>query len=268
VANATLRAELLAAYAAAKQMPESYFNGPLPGTLYYGYEPSTRTYWALARFSLTPAASLQAGVDMQDGGDTEVFMRPSGHSWKGTIVDIPGPCPGTLPAAVMTLWGLVPSGACVVVDASSPARATLANPLPVPNLPAGLYFGTILNVELELDGSGSILFEPETWQGASAPVSHSGHTVFLTLGPSTTTGYWVGNTASSSHEVTGHFDKTFARLVEEDMAPFTTQPYAGYVIDVAIPAGCTGACGEAASVTQFSSLTPTPANPDYTEPPS
>ncbi|MGA2836519.1 MAG: hypothetical protein ABSF84_07980 [Acidimicrobiales bacterium] len=265
-ASDQLRAELLTTFAASKQMPESYFTGPQPGTLYYAYLPSTRTYWALAHFGISSAAPSQTDVDMQDGGDVGVFSRRDGGAWTMTVGGEPFPCPGQIPDAVMTVWGMTPSGACEVADASSPSRSKLTNPAVTPDLPAGVYFGTLLSFDLHLDGTGSILFEPETWQGGSLPVSHSGDYYFLDFGPSTTAAYWVGSSAASSHEVTGHFDSAFAQVAENAMVPFATQPYSGYVIQATVPTGCTGACSELASITQFGPLTPKPPNPDYAEP--
>jgi hypothetical protein len=249
-------------------MPESYFTGPLPGTVYYGYLTSKRTYWALAHFSLTPAASERASVDMQDGGDFGIFMRRNGEPWKMTPGGFPFPCPGVLPTAVMAIWGMTSPGQCVVASKSSPARSKLINPTTsIVNPPAGTYFGTIVYFDLDLEGNGTILLATETWQGASSPVSDSGGGwIDLAIVPSTTTGYWVGNRRDSSHEVTGHFDSHFAGIVADAMKPFTAQPYSGYVIQTAVIPGCTGSCAEASSVTQVNSVTPIPTNPDYTEP--
>ncbi len=265
-ASDQLRAELLTSFAAYKQVPESYFTGPQPGTLYYAYLPSTGTYWALAHFGITAAAPFRTGVDMQDGGDVGVFNRRAGGSWRMTLGGEPFPCPGEIPDAVMTAWGLTPSGACEVASASSPSRSKLTNPAVTLDLPAGLYFGTLISFSLQLDGTGSILFEPETWQGSSPPVSRSGNYYSLDFGPSTAAAYWVGSSAASSHEVIGHFDRAFAQVAENAMVPFVAQPYSGYVVQVTVPAGCTGACSEVASITQFSSLTPMPPNPNYAEP--
>ena len=265
-ANNQLRAELLTTFAAYKQMPETYFSGPQPGTLYYAYLPSTGTYWALAHFGITSAAPSQTGIGMQDGGDVGVFTRQAGGAWKMTLGGEPFPCPGQIPDAVMTVWGLTLSGACQVASASSPSRSKLTNPAVTSGLPAGRYFGTLLYFGLQLDGTGSILFEPETWQGSSPPVSHSGNYYFLDFGPSTVAAYWVGSSAASSHEVTGHFDSAFAQVAKNAMVPFAAQPDSGYVIQATVPTGCTGACSELVSITQFSPLTPMPSNPDYTEP--
>ena len=203
---------------------------------------------------------------MQDGGNIGIFSRQVGQPWKMTPGGIPFPCPGALPSAMMALWGLTSSGACVVASASSPARAT-TNPTTMLNLPAGTYFGTILYFELSLDGTGTILFEPETVKGTNPPVN-SDSDVTLSFDPSTSTGYWVGTSAASSHEVTGTFNSTFAEVVKDAMEPFTAQPFSGYVIEVAPLPGCSGVCTEANSVTQFGALTPTTGDSDYTQPPS
>jgi hypothetical protein len=262
-----LRSDLLAAFAAFKQLPVSYFTGPNPGKLYYALLPSTGVYWALASFSLTGSASFAAQVGMQDGGDIGIFTRRAGEPWKVTGGGLPFPCPGALPVEVMQLWGLVVSGSCQVASASSPARAKLSGVTPLLDVPAGMYFGTLLYFDLNVAGSGSVLFEPETWQGNGPPVSHRGSSVSLGYGPSTTAGYWVGANASSSHEVTGPVDSTFAHAVVNAMGPFVSEPYSGYVITVVDRPGCSGACSEVTAITQISPLTPTPPNPNFTEPP-
>jgi hypothetical protein len=263
-----LRSDLLTAFVAFKQLPASYFTGPNPGTLFYAYVPSTESYWALAHFSLTASATSAAQIGMQDGGDIGIFTRQANEPWKVMGGGIPFPCPGELPVEAMNLWGLVPAGSCQVVSASSPARAKLSGTVPVLSVPAGTYFGTLLYFDLHVDGTGSMLFEPETWQGGSQPVSRSGSYVSLTYSPSMVASYWVGSSASSSHQVTGPVDATFAHDVVNAMVPFASEPYSGYVITVVDPAGCSGSCSQATAITQIGPLAPTPPNPDFTEPPS
>jgi hypothetical protein len=266
VAGSSVKAALLAAFVAAKGLPQDEVTGPLPGTLYYGLDSSTGTYWAVARFGLTSSAPAQAAVDMQDGFDTGVFSRHGDQAWTVRPGGIPFPCPGELPADLMSVWGMTSSGSCIVASANSPARAqaTIANAL---DLPAGIYFGVVLYEELQLDGSGAILFEPETWQGTSTPASGSHAFFLLGLTPSTVAGYWTGTSRSASQEVLGSFDLAFADRVQGAMVPFLTQPLAGYEVTVSVPEGCSGACSEATKIIQMNSVAPLPANPDFTIPP-
>jgi len=265
VATSDVKAALLAAYAAQKRLPLAEVTGPLPGTLYYGLDAVTETYWAVATFGLTSSAPFEAQVSMQDGGNLGVFARKGGQAWTVRLGGIPFPCPGELPADLMSVWGMTSPGGCVVSSASSPARAQ-ANSANVLDIPPGTYFGVVLYEELALNGYGTILFEPETWQGTSSPVSHSHLYYALDTDQSTVAGYWTGPSRSASHEVLGSFDLAFARRVQNAMVPFTTQPLSGYEVTVSIPAGCSGACSKAAKIVQLNSVAPLPANPAFTEP--
>jgi hypothetical protein len=265
VANGDLEAALLAAYATEKGLPEDEVTGPLSGTLYYGIDNATGTYWAVAQFGLASSASFDAEVSMQDGGNIGVFSRQGNQPWTVHLGGIPFPCPGELPADVMSVWGMTSPGGCVVVSASSPARAQ-ATSADVVDMPAGTYFGVVLYVELELDGNGDILFEPETWQGTSNPASQSHLFYSLGFDPSAGADYWIGTSRSASHEEFGSFDLAFAQRVHSAMLPFTTQPFSGYEVTVSIPAGCSGACSQVTNIVQLNSLAPLPANPDFTEP--
>lgn len=264
-ATSQLKAQLLAAYAAAKSLPVQDFRGPESGTTFYAYDTATGTYWATAQFTPASGAPQQVLVGMQDGGDRGVFSRTGGDPWHASLGGMPWPCPGDLPAGVMAAWNLTYPGSCIVASAQSPARSS-ANGGELLSVPNGTYFGNLLYFDLQFDGSGTLVFEPETWQGSSPPVSHTRRTVTLTFDGSTTTEYWVGSDPASSRAVSGRFDGTFAGVVKKAMAPFSTQPYSGYEITVSNPAGCQGACSQATSIVQVGSLTPTRPNPDFTEP--
>jgi hypothetical protein len=265
-ASAAIKRRLLAVYAAAKALPLSQVTGPNAGTMYYGFMPSTDTYWAIAQFSLTPSAPQEAAVNMQDGGNLGVFSSRGGQTWMVRRGGMPFPCPGEIPAALMSVWNLKFSPGCVIATGQSPARSGAHYDMNLLNLPDGTYFGTIMFFELQLNGSGMMLFEPETWQGSSQPVSHSHAYDALDFSDATTAGHWTGTSRSDSREVTGYFDLAFARLVNDDMVPFTAEPYSGYEVVVESPAGCSGACATVASIVQLNSVAPLPANPNFTEP--
>jgi hypothetical protein len=266
-ADSSLKAGLLAAYAAQKELPLAEVTGPLPGTLYYGIDNASGTYWAVAQFGLTPSAPFDAQVNMQDGGNIGVFSRQSGQTWTVRLGGIAFPCPGELPADLMSVWGMTSPGGCVVSTASSPARpqANIASAL---DMPAGTYFGVVLYEQLELNGYGTIFFEPETWQGTTSPVSRSHLYYPLDTDQSTVASYWTGTSRSASHEVLGSFDLAFAQRIQNAMVPFTTQPQSGYEVTVSIPAGCSGACSKVVKIVQMNSVAPLPANPAFTEPPA
>lgn len=117
VADATVRRDLLAAFIAFRSnaantpgyatIPRSAVAGIAPGTLRYGYDPATGTYWAVASFSATKAAApTDAFVGFQDGGNDAVFRLLQGGSWRVKSV---GPCRAGLPASVASALGLAPS---------------------------------------------------------------------------------------------------------------------------------------------------------------
>jgi len=202
---------------------------------------------------------------MQDGFDTGVFSRHGDQAWTVRPGGVPFPCPGELPADLMSVCGMTSSGSCIVLSASSPARAqaTSANAL---DLPAGTYFGVVLYEELQLDGSGVIFFEPETWQGTSTPASGSHAFFALEFTRSTVADYWTGTSPSASQEVRGSFDLAFADRVQGAMVPFLTQRLSGYEVTLSVPEGCSGACSEVTKIVQIDSVAPLPANPDFTIP--
>lgn len=116
-ADAAVRQGLLAAFTAFRSnaantpgfaaIPPSAVGGITPRTLYYAFDPATGTYWAVATFSATKAASqTSAYVGFQDGGDKAVFMRPSGGPWQVKSV---GACLGGLPVAVAAALALTAS---------------------------------------------------------------------------------------------------------------------------------------------------------------
>ena len=120
--GATVQQQLVAAFIAFRSdaantpgyaaIPPSAVAGITPGTLYYALTPATGTYWAVATFSATAAASqTSAFVGFQDGGSQAVFTRPSDGSW---LVESVGSCMTGLPADVAAAWGLTatPSPMC------------------------------------------------------------------------------------------------------------------------------------------------------------
>jgi len=117
VADAAVRQGLLAAFTAFRSnaantpgfaaVPPSAVGGITPGTLYYVFDPASGTYWAVATFSATNAASqTSAYAGFQDGGNKAVFMRPSGGPWQVKSV---GACLSGLPVAVAAALALTAS---------------------------------------------------------------------------------------------------------------------------------------------------------------
>ena len=118
VADATVRHELLATFIAFRRngantapgfaaIPPSAVAGIAPRTLHYAYDPATGTYWAVADFSPTEAASQTAAfIGFQDGGNAAVFTQPPGGSWRVKSV---GPCMAGLPVSVRDAMKLTAS---------------------------------------------------------------------------------------------------------------------------------------------------------------
>jgi hypothetical protein len=122
VADTAVRQKLLAAFVAFRSnaantpgyvaISPSAVAGISKGTLYYAVNMTTGTYWAVASFYATHAASrTSAFVGFQDGGNEAVFTRSSGKPW---LVKSVGPCLAGLPTAVADTWALAanPSGMC------------------------------------------------------------------------------------------------------------------------------------------------------------
>jgi hypothetical protein len=109
-----VRASLLAAIAASRNLPVSDYTGLTAGDTYYAYDNATGTYWAGAQAAPSPS-STPAQVSAQDDGAYVVASMPSGGSWTVTNTGMAGvggtPCPVTVPAAVLALWGW-PAGSC------------------------------------------------------------------------------------------------------------------------------------------------------------
>jgi hypothetical protein len=111
------RSELTQAFMAHKGISLSDVQGagPLPGSVYYAYDPATGTYWALAAFDPSSTASSKVSVDFQDGGGTGMFRMASGGSWQVQNSGVPSTCSELLffPKAVLQTWRMptsAPSG--------------------------------------------------------------------------------------------------------------------------------------------------------------
>lgn len=82
---------------------------PKAGSVYYAYDPSTDTYWALATFAASSTASMNAQVGFQDGGGTGMFKKAGATgAWQATRGAFPEICGEVtyFPAAVLTAWSI------------------------------------------------------------------------------------------------------------------------------------------------------------------
>jgi len=106
-ANAAVKSSLTAAYVVHSGLAADQVAGTAPGSVYYAYAPATGTYWAIANFLPSTTATMQTKVSMQDDGCCGVFTQPSGAtSWTFVSGYLGLPCPGEVPADIMTLWNL------------------------------------------------------------------------------------------------------------------------------------------------------------------
>jgi hypothetical protein len=102
---------LLRAYVTALHTVElDEITGPRPGTLYYAFDSSTASYWAIAWFDPSTHATQRTQVALQDGMAGAVFTRHSGTGrWRASVHERGSlPCPGELPPAVLQAWGITP----------------------------------------------------------------------------------------------------------------------------------------------------------------
>jgi hypothetical protein len=102
-----VRSELIDAVAAVEHLTPDSYTGLRPGSAFYAYDATTRTYWAGA--ALVPSASSQrAQVSVQDDGSYRLFTRPAGGAWSVQDVGLTGiagtKCPVAVPTAVLALW--------------------------------------------------------------------------------------------------------------------------------------------------------------------
>ena len=111
VSSADLAA-LLAAYSSYTGVPSADIAGSDPGSAHEAWDPSTRTFWATARFSPSPSAAQYAAA-FQDGGDIGIFTRTPAGSWAmSRAAGEPFPCPVDFPAEVQAVWGFTASPYC------------------------------------------------------------------------------------------------------------------------------------------------------------
>ena len=111
--TAQVVAQLVAAKAAASQLPPSDYTGVL--TDGYAYDPATNTFWAAGAVTASDS-SVPAQVTVNDQGGYDVFRRTAGGSWTaydvGTVTGVGvAACGVAVPATIDTLWGWAP-GAC------------------------------------------------------------------------------------------------------------------------------------------------------------
>ena len=110
VISSAEKSDLTAAYVASKSISISDLagGGPEAGSVYYAYDPSTDTYWALASFAPSSTASLNVQVGFQDGGSYGMYKKAGSGSWQVQQPGFPEICGEAkfFPQAVLTAWGI------------------------------------------------------------------------------------------------------------------------------------------------------------------
>jgi hypothetical protein len=110
VISSAEKSDLTAAYVASKSISVSDLagGGPTAGSVYYAYDPSTDTYWALASFAPSSTASLNVQVGFQDGGSYGMYKRAGSGSWQVEQPGFPEICGEAkfFPQPVLTAWGI------------------------------------------------------------------------------------------------------------------------------------------------------------------
>jgi hypothetical protein len=108
--SAAGKSDLTAAYVASKGISVSDISGggPMPGSVYYAYDPSTDTYWALADFQPSSTASQNAQVGFQDGGSYGMYRKAGSSSWQVQQPGFPPICEEVkfFPQAVLMAWSI------------------------------------------------------------------------------------------------------------------------------------------------------------------
>lgn len=107
------KSELTAAFVAFKgiSLSDILGAGPVPGSVYYAYDPATSSYWALADFALSSTASFNAEVSFQDGGDMGLFRQAQGGPWQAQTGSLDPICAEVqfFPADVLAAWSMTTS---------------------------------------------------------------------------------------------------------------------------------------------------------------
>jgi hypothetical protein len=105
---------LIRAFAAYDHIPEQDVVGTASGSVYYAYDPSSSTYWALAKMDPQLSAPVPVLVKFQDGANRVIFAERRGSGW--TVVSLVGepPCLAQqgLPGTIESLWGLTDPPEC------------------------------------------------------------------------------------------------------------------------------------------------------------
>lgn len=107
IVSPAVRSELLAAYAAFRNIPVSDVRG-VPGSVYYADVPATATYWAEAHYEPASGDSLTVQVGFQDGGGDAFYKKTGSGAWQVSLGGEPVVCAALkfFPLPVLAAWSL------------------------------------------------------------------------------------------------------------------------------------------------------------------
>lgn len=114
VVSTTDKQLLTAAFVDYTHLPAQDIAGTAPGSVYFAFDPTTDTYWALASFSPTPSASQHTQIALQDGGNMGIFSRRPASAWQMLSTGSVPFCVSqtAFPPGVVAVWGLSDPSGC------------------------------------------------------------------------------------------------------------------------------------------------------------
>ncbi len=104
----TVKSQLTSAYEAFNKFKATDVIGTAPNSVYYAYDPSSGTYWAMSGFVPSQEASYQVHVSMQDAGAFGWFSQKSGGNWRARNGSFPPWCHADqfFPSGVLAVWSI------------------------------------------------------------------------------------------------------------------------------------------------------------------
>lgn len=104
----TVKDQLTSAYVAFRNFKATDVIGTAPNSVYYAYDPSSGTYWAMSGFVPSQEASYQVHVSMQDAGAFGWFSQKSGGNWKAHDGSFPPWCHADqfFPSGILVVWSI------------------------------------------------------------------------------------------------------------------------------------------------------------------
>lgn len=117
VITGAAKSELTSAFLAYTGIPPSEVagGGPVPGSVYYAYDPATDTDWAAANFLPVNTLPLSALESFDSAGDIGMFRQVGTGAWQVLTGASSLRClaPHFFPQAVLIAWSLPTSPSCM-----------------------------------------------------------------------------------------------------------------------------------------------------------